>query len=176
MKIGLCGTVSVGKTTLVKSLLELDEFKDYNGFVERSKYLNDLGVPLNLDSTIKGQLIFMAERARELFFDNLITDRTIWDVSAFTLAAKSIDYHQKINLITSGMLLSNEYDIVFYVSPEGVNIEDNGIRTTDSKYRDEIDNNIKTLLGLYKPKHLVEIKGSTEERIKIILNEISKYL
>jgi GTPase SAR1 family protein len=30
MKIGLAGTMSVGKTTLVKALLELDEFKDYD--------------------------------------------------------------------------------------------------------------------------------------------------
>jgi len=29
MKIGLCGTMSVGKTTLVNALKELPEFKDY---------------------------------------------------------------------------------------------------------------------------------------------------
>ena len=29
MKIGFTGTVSVGKTTLVKALQELPEFKDY---------------------------------------------------------------------------------------------------------------------------------------------------
>ncbi len=30
MKIGFCGTVSVGKTTLVNSLKELPEFHNYN--------------------------------------------------------------------------------------------------------------------------------------------------
>ena len=55
MKIGLCGTMSVGKTTLVKALQELSEFKNYNFATERSKYLNDLGIPLNTDSTLKGQ-------------------------------------------------------------------------------------------------------------------------
>jgi GTPase SAR1 family protein len=29
MKIGLCGTVSVGKTTLVNELKKLPEFKEY---------------------------------------------------------------------------------------------------------------------------------------------------
>jgi deoxyadenosine/deoxycytidine kinase len=43
MKIGLCGTISVGKTTLVNALKELPEFKDYNFATERSKYLRDLG-------------------------------------------------------------------------------------------------------------------------------------
>jgi hypothetical protein len=33
---------------------------------ERSKYLRDLGIPLNTDSTLKGQIIFLAERASEL--------------------------------------------------------------------------------------------------------------
>ncbi len=47
MKIGLAGTMSVGKTTLVKALSELDRFKDYYIATERSKYLRDLGIPLN---------------------------------------------------------------------------------------------------------------------------------
>ena len=39
MKIGLAGTMSVGKTTLAKALGELDQFKDHSVFTERSKYL-----------------------------------------------------------------------------------------------------------------------------------------
>ena len=58
MKIGFTGTMSVGKTTLVNALKELPEFKDYNFKTERSKYLRDLGIPLNTDSTTKGQIIF----------------------------------------------------------------------------------------------------------------------
>ena len=41
MKIGLCGTMSVGKTTLVNALKETEQFKKYNFATERSKYLND---------------------------------------------------------------------------------------------------------------------------------------
>jgi GTPase SAR1 family protein len=37
MKIGFCGTVSVGKTTLVNALKELPEFADYHFATERSK-------------------------------------------------------------------------------------------------------------------------------------------
>ena len=80
MKIGFCGTVSVGKTTLVNALKELPEFKDYTFATERSKYLRDLGIPLNTDSTLKGQTIFLAERCSELIQENIITDRTVIDV------------------------------------------------------------------------------------------------
>ena len=74
MKIGFCGTMSVGKTTLVNALKELPEFKDYNFRTERSKYLMELGIPLNTDSTVKGQTVFLAERASELIQENIITD------------------------------------------------------------------------------------------------------
>ena len=84
MKIGFCGTVSVGKTTLVNALSELPEFKDYITRTERSKYLMELGIPLNTDSTLKGQCIFLSERVTELFQPNIITDRTIIDVIAFS--------------------------------------------------------------------------------------------
>lgn len=173
MRIGLAGTVSVGKTTLVKALAELPEFKDYFITTERSKYLRDLGIPLNTDSTVRGQFVFMAERAQELMRDNLLTDRTIWDVCAFTMSAKSIKYSGKQLLIEAATTLMSYYDIVFYVSPEGVSIEDNGVRTTDEKYRDKIDFAIRELLNEYKPNKLVEIKGSTEERIAEIMKHIS---
>ena len=50
MKIGLCGTMSVGKTTLVNALKNLPEFKDYTFRTERSKYLMEMGIPLNSNS------------------------------------------------------------------------------------------------------------------------------
>ena len=37
MKIGLCGTMSVGKTTLIKELSKLPQFKDFTAVTERSK-------------------------------------------------------------------------------------------------------------------------------------------
>ena len=88
MKIGLCGTMSVGKTTLIKELSKLPQFKDFTAVTERSKYLNSLGIPLNHQTTIEGQTIFLAERVTELMQPNLLTDRTIIDVMAFTECAK----------------------------------------------------------------------------------------
>ena len=168
MRIGLTGTVSVGKTTLVKALSELPEFANYEIATERSKYLRDQGIALNSDSTLKGQLVFAAERSLELMKENIITDRTIYDVCAFTLSANSIDWYTKEKFITLIMLLKEEYDLLIYVSPEGVELEDNGVRTIDPEYRNKIDFTIKELLKEYPPKHLVEIKGTNEERIQQI--------
>jgi GTPase SAR1 family protein len=168
MKIGLCGTMSVGKTTLVNALKELPEFKDYTFRTERSKYLMEQGIPLNTDSTLKGQCVFLAERAMELMQENIITDRTIIDVMAFARASKSMDHSEKYDFEQVATLLIKEYDYIFYINPEGVDIEDNGVRETDQEYRQLIDfiivNYLKSRRSLIKNYGILE--GPTEERIK----------
>jgi nicotinamide riboside kinase len=172
MRIGLAGTMSVGKTTLAKALGELDQFKDHNVQTERSKYLRDLGIPLNTDSTLNGQFVFLAERATELLYPNVITDRTIWDVCAFTLGAKSISDFDKRTFVEAAMMLRNQYDVVFYVDPRGVSMEDNGVRETDLHYRRKIDEVIRMALAEFPPKRLITIEGTTEERIATILQNL----
>jgi nicotinamide riboside kinase len=172
MKIGLVGTMSVGKTTLAKALGETDRLKDHSVQTERSKYLSNLGIPLNTDSTLPGQFIFLAERATELLQPNIITDRTIWDVCAFTLSAKSISSYEKRTFVEAAMCLKDYYDVVIYVSPRGVAMEDNGIRETDLGYRMKIDNAIQLALEEFKPKRLISVEGTTDERIATILQNI----
>ena len=172
MKIGLAGTMSVGKTTLAKALGELDQFKDHSVFTERSKYLRDLGIPLNTDSTLNGQFVFLSERASELLHPNIITDRTIWDVCSFTLGAKSISDFDKRTFVEAAMMLRNQYDLVIYVSPRGVNMEDNGVRETDPQYRRKIDEVIKLSLAEFPPSKLIMVEGTTEQRISTILQNI----
>jgi nicotinamide riboside kinase len=170
MKIGLCGTISVGKTTLVNALKELPEFAGYEFKTERSKYLRDLGIPLNTDSTLKGQIVFMAERSSELMFENMITDRTVIDVMAFTRLAKSIPYFIADDFNDAVSHLLREYDYIFYVSPEGVELEDNGVRVVDADYRNQVDKEIQQLITRHKNKlkNYAELSGSTEERIQKI--------
>jgi nicotinamide riboside kinase len=173
MKIGLTGTMSVGKSTLAKALGEIDQFKDYETVTERSKYLRDQGISLNTDSTLKGQLVFAAERSIELMKPNIITDRTVYDVSAFTLSAKSIGWTEKRYFTELLMQLRDDYDVIIYVSPEGVDIEDNGVRTVDVEYRKKIDTTICEMLTTFPPKKLIKVSGSTEERINTIISQLA---
>ena len=175
MRIGLCGTMSVGKTTLVNALAELPEFKDFKTRTERSKELMAMGIPLNTDSTLKGQSVFLSERAGELMEEKIITDRTVIDVMAFARCSKSMNYLEADDFCSFASHLVSEYDYVFYVSPKGVDIEDNGVRETNADYRKLIDESIQLLIIKYrhKFKNLIEIGGSTEERIKLIKQALS---
>ena len=163
MKIGLCGTMSVGKTTLVNALKNEPEFKNYTFRTERSKYLNSIGIPLNTDSTLKGQLVFAAERSAELMQENIVTDRTIIDVMAFCELSKSMNEAEKRHI--NGVLwhLIKEYDIIFHIDDLSVPIEDNGVRETDKDYSLAIHKKISSILGMYKwmPGKVVTISGNT---------------
>lgn len=168
MKIGFCGTMSVGKTTLVKALRKLPEFRDYHYATERSKYLNSLGIPLNHETTIEGQTIFLAERVTELMQSNIITDRTIIDVIAFTKCAQKTSILDADAFEEYAKRFIKQYDYVFYISPDGVPMEDNGVRETDLEYRKEIDETIQKLLFKHRPVFHT-VSGTTEERIAQIM-------
>ena len=171
MKIGLTGTMSVGKTTLVKALSEMEQFKGYTCTTERSQYLNSLGIPLNHETTIEGQTVFLAERVTELMQDRLITDRTIIDVMAFTKCARKVSYMDGDAFEEYAKRFVREYNYIFYISPDGMDIEDNGIRETDAAYRKEIDEEIQKLLLKHRPI-VHTLKGTTEERIEQIMKTI----
>jgi len=172
MKIGFCGTMSVGKTTLVNALRELPEFKDYKFATERSAYLSSLGIPLNHETTIEGQTIFLAERISELMQPSIVTDRTIIDVMAFTKRAKKTSYIDGDAFEEYAKRFLYQYHYIFYISPKGLEMEDNGVRETNLEYREEIDKEIQLLLNKHRPIYYT-IKGSTEERIKQILKTIT---
>jgi len=63
--------------------------------------------------------------------------------------------------------LIDDYDHLFYVSPVGVKMEDNGVRETDIIYRDNINKKILEILDSNNVKYTT-IQGNTEERIEAV--------
>ena len=167
--------MSVGKTTLVNALRGLPQFKEYHFVTERSEHLRDLGIPLNTDSTLKGQLVFASERAIELMQENIITDRTIIDVMAFCILSKSMSSAEKDHI--NGVLwhLIREYDIIFYITDLSIPIEDNGVRETDKDYRLEVHNKIDSIIGMYggMAGKVIKISGTTKERVNQVKAALS---
>lgn len=172
-RISLCGTQNSGKTTLINELSKLSEFKDYKFFTEKTKYLKEnLGVKLNEDSELISQYIFLGQRAQELFNDKIFCDRSVYDVCAYTFSSKSIPF-KDIKIFVEGCVpLMNQYDVIFYVDPTGIEIEDNNVRSIDPIYREKIDYTIKELLKEYPPIRLYNISGTIEQRISQVKEAI----
>jgi hypothetical protein len=86
---------------------------------------------------------------------------------AFTTLAKSINSIEKDRFIEYAFPFINEYDYIFYISPEGVPIENNNVRTIDPVYRQEVDEIIKVYINKfgYKIKNINTLSGSVEERV-----------
>ena len=172
VRIGLCGTMSVGKTTLVNELKKLDEFKDYKFFTERSKELSKIGAPLNRESTLKGQTIFMLERISELGEENMFADRTLIDVLSFTLASPNITigYKDTFRALTKSMV--KDYDLIIYIPPI-VEMEDNGVRETNLEFREIIDNQILKIIDDFGLNNIHKLQNvGIEDRVKEIVKVI----
>jgi hypothetical protein len=165
--------MSCGKSTLVKALSLLPQFQSYSTFTERSKEIRDKGVPLNTDSTLMGQIIFLSHRTEELFHPNIITDRTVIDVIAFSNLSKSMSTNEQKQFRHLAFNLIEKYDYIFYVSPHGVEIEDNGVRTIDPHYRALVDDEIKNIYDVWVPYYKqVTLLGPTENRIQTVLKTV----
>ena len=103
--------------------------------------------------------------------NNIITDRTVIDLLISVVNAKSIGHQDKDIFENYAKEFIREYDYIFYISPYGIPIENNGVRETDEYYRDIIDFTITTLIKRYShmANRIEKISGSTEERIEQIL-------
>ena len=129
----------------------------------------NLGIPLNTDSTLKGQLVFASERAAELMQEKIITDRTIIDVMAFCALSKSMSKVEKDNINNTLWHLIQEYDVIFHIDDLSIPIEDNGIRETNENYRLDIANKIQEIIAEYRYQcKIINISGTTENRINQI--------
>ena len=86
-----------------------------------------------------------------------------------------MEEYEKFHLSSALFHLIKEYDVLFYVSPEGVEIEDNGVRETDAKYRKAVDKEIRSIIQMHK-SNTPTIKGTVEERIKQVKNIVAQYV
>lgn len=171
MRLAFCGTQSTGKSTLVKELSKLPFFEDYKIFTERSGYLSSLGIPLNENSTYKGQLIFTAERASELMQPNFISDRSVIDVVSFAFESPLMTEEEKYLILSVNLPLIDLYDYIFY-TPMEIPLEDNGIRDTNPDFREKIDAWVKFFAEqeYVDPTKKFIIEGTLINRIKTIKN------
>lgn len=162
MRIGITGAQSVGKTTLLNALRSEKIFTLHNYAIrdEVTRTVKSYGIPINEDGTDVTQKLIMNEHIVNVFmFDNMLTDRTALDGLVYTTYLyKNAKVNQKTLRYATDVFNSvwEKYDHVFYIEPE-FDIVDDGTRSVDMRFRDEI----------------VELFESTIEKRKLSMHRVT---
>lgn len=110
---------------------------------------------------------------------NLAMDRCIVDAFVYTdYIAKTKGLPEQLLRYSSYLLdkLIKKYDVIFYCKPTNIPLVDNGIRSTDEQYRNNIANNFDIFFSKTNiPTNVVVLEGPHEQRKEIIKETLSNY-
>jgi hypothetical protein len=201
MRVGVCGTHSVGKTSLLQKLTE--EIKNkiptapdlYIIHELARREARDCGYDIrsgNASQVGHFQQVVMWKQMFEesLHQDGFVSDRTIFDMLAYR------DYYQNAFVVESGWLLGKQsisrymadsevlrtkrYDFLVYLPIEFDEVPDEArganynLSTTDDAFRLDIDRRIKSLVEENPQVYgtLITATGSVEKRVDMITSAI----
>lgn len=169
MRITFAGAPGVGKTTLTYSTKAIDRFSAYPIMKNYRRQIKDI-IDISITgeaSTYELQYAFMLFHLANYNENScIIADRSIADILAYTKASNSISPKQKRKFYSLFSKYLEQEDVVFYI-PIEFPAKNDGTRSTDEKYREEIDRHIKTFLIKNKIKYIT-VKGTPEERSNIV--------
>lgn len=188
MRLAISGTAAQGKTTLLKAFLDNWDMYTTPETTYRSVLSGDNhSMQTNKDTQWEILNLMIDEMEKYTSGDHVIFDRCPLDNLVYSLWA----YHKGVGdvdeyfiekcipIVRESMKM---LDIIFIVPITNVtdkDIEDDGVRETSSEFISEIDNFFKAMYTNWSkederffPKEdraaLIEIFGSTDERVKMI--------
>ena len=190
MIFSFTGAQCTGKTTLLKHLYKENGDYPFVFIPEVTRLIRrEYNMPINESGDDLTQMLIMTEHVRNIFRDRAdhivrgihqIFDRCALDgiVYSHYLLDKG-----KINRATYDACeliykkLINKYDVIFYTSHEDVELVDDGERSVDKIFREDI-------IGLFdmymqyniieKGPRVVHLEGTVEERLKTIKSTLDK--
>lgn len=171
-KIIFTGAQGTGKSTI------LNHFKE-NGYpviTEVVRTLAQEGIKINEEGTIKSQEIIF-ETYKQLLSNcsgMVFSDRGLTDVASYTAYLAIAEHNfDAMKLLIQELEAIREWnkknDAVYFYFPIEFPVVDDGVRSTDEKYRKFINDYIKFVLDYLKIDYHT-VTGTVEERIKFIEN------
>jgi thymidylate kinase len=180
MKVSFTGAQCTGKTTLLNECKKI--YTDYSFVDEVTRLVKrSYDVEINEAGGSETQLYILSEHIKNhLRSDkNLILDRCILDGYVYT---KYLVNNERVNhsvLEAFNAVFStlfSKIDIIFYTDPSDVKLVDDGERSIDKKFREDVieifEDLITYKMSPFNREKVVRLKGSVKERMKII----EKYL
>ena len=187
MTIQFVGAQGTGKTTLLNQLVE-ESIKLDSGINIKTitnvvrNLVESEGIKINKKGSSTSQNIIF-EKYFDIFtsldgYIDWVSDRSLIDVVAYT---KYLYDHKKASkkcyeAQIKWLKLWYERDpkiknTIFVYFPIEFEVVDDGVRSVDEKYRQEVDNNIKSILEELGINYYV-MEGTREERLETIKNII----
>lgn len=174
MLISFSGAQSTGKSTLLKICQEINPTWDYIPEVTRL-VKREYDLPINEDGNDLTQTMIMSEHLRNAFVkrdNHAILDRCSLDGLVYT---HWLCENRKVSMGTyshARYVFENtieKYNLIIYTSPEDVPVVDDGERSINVKFREEIITLFEQYLTIIPRQNLLRVRGSVEERIQQII-------
>ena len=179
MIVSFTGAQSTGKTTLLNILKEKNKDIKFVDEVTR-RIKRDYNLPINEDGNNLTQFMIMADHISNMYrkYDGelVILDRCVVDGLVYT---QWLFNNRKVNSAMNDIAvdiynsLYDKYDIIFYTDPADVELVDDGERSADKKFRDDIINSFEHIIK--ELNNVVVLSGKVEERLDIVKKTFEKY-
>jgi len=179
MIISFTGAQSTGKTTLLNSIKDLNPYLDSIDEVTR-RIKREYNLPINEDGGDITQTMIMSDHIANIFrkydsdviFDRCALDGVVYTQWLYNKGKVSKEVLQWAKKIYNTLI--DKYDAIFVTSPEDVPLVDDGERSVDIDFREEIIDIFNMYIDdikIYSRKvNLFVVEGSVEERMKYIKN------
>lgn len=190
MIVSFSGAQSTGKSTLLKVWQEVMPEWDFIPEVTRL-VKREYDLPINEDGTDLTQTMIMSEHLRNAFTKrekHVILDRCSLDGLVYTHwlcnnKKVSMGIYSHARYVFDSTV--EKYDLIIYTSPEDVPVVDDGERSINVQFREEIIELFEQYLSVIPTQKLLRVKGNVEQRTNQIgsaldhlgmVNNTSKFL
>jgi len=177
MKIAISGAQNSGKTTLIKLIKEKGKTKGYIFFDEVVRTLKkEKNISINKVADFDSQVLILERHLENLKEENFITDRCLLDAFVYShyLYDKALYSKEQMDVFEKLFLKGiDKYDLIFLQDIEGISIEDDGFRSLDIKFREDIHSLFLNILSIFKINYVI-LEGTINQRYKIFNRSINE--
>lgn len=190
-KISISSTHGVGKTTLINLIKKIYKTDNTIFYPESAIIVNEMNkkkFKLNQESNIDTQRLIMEMEVNNVnnsneykdklcFFDRCVLDTYIYCIYLYD--------HNKLSLEEFSLIENYykeniyKYDYIFFIESKSSKIDNNGYRSLDKKYQEDIYNIFKRVLKTidHNKIKIIHVKENTPlTRLIRITNELKKSL
>jgi len=188
MIFSFTGAQCTGKTTLLKHLYKENGDYPFTFIPEVTRLVSrEYNMPINEGGGDLTQMLIMTEHVRNIYknradhlirgihqiFDRCALDGIVYSLWLLQEGKIGRACYDACELIWKN--LKNKYDVIFYTSPDDVKLVDDGERSVDERFRQQIIN----IFNIYLERRdfdaeVIELKGNVKDRLKTIRSTLDK--